>query len=253
MFFGKGLAEIYDLIYKDKDYKEECDFIEEIFRRFSPNPVRTILDGGCGTGGHAIPLVSRGYEVTGVDSSETMIEHAKEKAKKSNLSPDFQVGDLRRFSLNKEFDACICMFAVMGYITETEDILSTMENIRKHLNKEALFIFDLWNGLAVLRILPSERVKIVEDKERRVIRIAQPQLDAFNHLCRVDYRLLITENNFLIDDIEETHVVRYHFPREIAHYLQDSRFELLKVCPFLELSGKVDENVWNITVIAKAI
>ena len=47
-------AEYYDLIYQDKDYERECDFIEDIFRRFSSDPVRTVLDGGCGAGGHAI-------------------------------------------------------------------------------------------------------------------------------------------------------------------------------------------------------
>ena len=253
MSFGEGLAEIYDLIYKDKDYESECDFVEEIFQRFCPSPVGTILDGGCGTGGHAIPLVRRGYKVTGFDSSETMIEHAKEKAKKSNLTLDFQVEDIREFSLNKEFDACICMFAVMGYITETEDFIKALRNIRRHLRKAALFIFDFWNGLAVLRILPSVRVKTIEDKEKRVIRIAQPELDAFNHLCQVHYRLLVTQNNTLIDYVEETHVIRYYFPQEITHYLQDAGFELLRICPFLDLSGKVDENVWSVTAIAKAI
>lgn len=60
MSFGEGLARIYDLIYEDKDYEGECDFIGEIFQRFSSHPVETILDGGCGTGGHVIPLARRG-------------------------------------------------------------------------------------------------------------------------------------------------------------------------------------------------
>ena len=252
MSFEKGLAETYDSVYKDKDYEGECDFVEEIFRRFSPNPVKTVLDGGCGTGGHAIPLVSRGYEVTGIDSSETMIEHAKKKAKKGNLHPDFQVGDLRDFGLNRKFDACICMFAVMGYITETEDILKTLKNIRKHLNKDSLLIFDFWNGLAVLRILPSVRVSTIEDNDKRIIRIAQPELDAFNHLCRIHYHLLVTRNNTIVDEFREAHVIRYLFPQEITHYLDESGFQVLKICPFLDLNGKVDENVWNSALIAKA-
>jgi len=56
-------AEYYDLIYQDKDYEKEYDFIEEIFQNFSSNPVKTIFDGGCGTGGHAIPLAKRGYQI----------------------------------------------------------------------------------------------------------------------------------------------------------------------------------------------
>lgn len=246
-------GEYYDLLYQDKDYERECDFIGEIFEKYSPRPVETILDGGCGTGGHAIPLAKRGYVVTGIDSSETMIRWAKEKAKKTNLGVSLQVTDLREFDLKKKFDACLCMFAVMGYITDTEDTLRALRNIRRHLNKDSLFVFDFWNGLAVVRLLPSTRVKIIEDRGMRIIRIGQPELDAFNHLCRVNYRLLITRDNILVDEAEETHIIRYYFPQEIAHYLQDAQFELLRLSPFLDLDGKVDENVWNIAAIAKAI
>jgi SAM-dependent methyltransferase len=245
-------AEYYDLLYQDKDYAKECDFIESIFHKFSSKPVKTVLDGGCGTGGHAFLLAERGYQVTGIDGSASMIKKARKKLR-GNLKLDFQTVDLRKLELGKKFDACACMFAVMNYITQTDDILKTLKNIRRHLEKDSLFVFDIWNGLAVLRVLPSERVKIVENKEKRIIRIARPELDAFNHLCRVHYHLIINEGSTLVDELEETHVIRYFFPQEIKHYLQDSDFEVVKICPFLDLEGKVDENTWNIALITKAI
>jgi SAM-dependent methyltransferase len=250
--FGE-YSKYYDLIYRDKDYVKECDFVEQILRDYSVKPVKTILEGGCGTGSHAISLANRGYKVTGIDSSDTMIEGAQEKARTLNLGLDFRVADLRQFDLGIRFGACISMFAAMSYITETEDILKTLANIRRHIDTDSLFIFDVWNGLAVLRQLPSVGIKTVEDKKIKIIRIAQPELDAFNHLCRVNYHLLVTRDNTIIDDIEEIHVVRYLFPQEIKHYLNDAGFETLKICPFLDPSGKVDEKTWNITIIAKAV
>lgn len=245
-------AEYYDLIYHDKDYEKECDFIEEAFRRFSPHPVKNILDGGCGTGGHAIPLARRGYEITGIDNSEVMIKHARSKAKKEQVNVDFQVGDIRKFNLNKKFDACICMFAVMDYITQTEEFIQCLGNIGRHLKEGSLLLFDFWNGAAVLRILPSVRVKVSQNEELRIVRVAEPELDAFNHLCHVHYRLLINQGSTLIDEILETHTVRYYFPQEIAHYLEDGGFEVLRTCPFLNLDGEVDENIWNTATIARA-
>jgi len=246
-------AQWYDLIYRDKDYKTECDFIEEIFQNYSEKSVRAILDGMCGTGGHAIILAKRGYELMGIDASEVMIETAEKKRKQAKVNIAFHVMDLRQFNLNKRFDAAICMFAGVDYLPQTQDILKTLSNIRRHLEKDSLFVFDFWNGLAVLRILPSTRIKTVEDGGRRIIRITQPALDAFHHLCHVHYHLLVTQDNALIDEFEETHTVRYFFPQEMAHYLEDAGFEVLKICPFLDLEGKVDENVWNIVAIAKAI
>jgi len=58
---------------------------------------------------------------------------------------------------------------------------------------------------------------------------------------------------FVKGDIREKHVVRFYFPQEIRYYLENAGFKVLKICPFLDLNGKVDETVWNVTVIAKAV
>lgn len=252
MIFKEELAEVYDRIYSDKDYALECNFLEDIFKKYSQSSIKSILDAGCGSGNHAILLSDRGYDVVGFDLSEMMIGQAKKKSEKiENL--DFHVMDMRNFQFGCKFDACICMFAVMGYLTETHDVQKALANIRKHLKEGSLFIFDFWNGLAVLRILPSVRTKILNVGERRVIRIAEPQLDAFYHVLKVNYRFIIIEKNAIVDEAEEMHAVRFFFPQEMTHYLEDAGFEVLKICPFPDLNGRVDENVWNIAVIARAV
>ena len=54
--FNRVYVDQYDLLYQEKNYESECDMIEEAFRRYSKIPVHTILDLGCGTGNHVIPL-----------------------------------------------------------------------------------------------------------------------------------------------------------------------------------------------------
>jgi len=240
-------AEYYDILYRDKDYESECDFIEEIFAKYSATEVKTVLDVGCGTGGHAIPLAKRGYKVVGIDKSEIMIKKAREKSK----NVEFYVNDITNFKFNKKFDACIAMFAVISYVTSTKDVLKAFKNIREHLKEDSLFISDVWNGLAVLRLLPERRVKIVESNKLKIIRIAEPELDTFNHLCKVHYRIIALEDGKLVDEIKEMHVVRYYFPQEIKHYLEDAGFEVVKICPFMDLNGKVDDAGWNMCIVAR--
>ena len=241
----KDYADYYDSIYKDKDYGNEVDFLEEIFGENKP---KKILEVGCGTGSYTKILLERGYEVTAVDISENMQEIAREKC-----ACKFIKGDIRDITLNEKFDACIAMFAVMGYITKNSGIIEALNNIRRHLKPNGVFIFDVWNGLAVMRILPEQRIKEMENDEIKIIRFAVPNLKAFDHICGVNYKMLIlNKGNNTFDEINEKHVVRFYFPQEITHYLEDAGFEVLKICPFLDLNGRVDENVWNMCVIARA-
>jgi len=246
----KDYAEYYDLIYKDKDYEKEVDFIENIFGESKPKPKR-ILELGCGTGSYTKILLERGYEVTAVDISEDMLKIASEKC-----ACKFIKGDIRTVSINEKFDACIAMFAVMGYITENSDIIKALNNIRRHLNLKpnGIFIFDVWNGLAVMRNLPEQRMKEVENDKIKIVRVAIPNLMAFDHICEVNYKLLILDKaEGTVNEINEKHVVRFYFPQEIKYYLEDAGFEVLKICPFMDFDGRVDENVWNITVVARAV
>lgn len=45
----------------------------------------TILDLGCGTGTYTLPLAQRAKRITGVDSSETMLERLRKEAKRAGI------------------------------------------------------------------------------------------------------------------------------------------------------------------------
>jgi len=249
----RDYARYYDLLYGDKDYVVECDFVVRLFEAFSCVKVKSVLDVGCGTGQHAIVLGRRGYRVTGIDASSTVIELARAKAGQEGVDLRAIVADVREFNVQERFDACVAMFAVMNYLRRNEDLTKAIKQIRTHLVEGSLFIFDCWNGLAVLRQLPSVRVKRIAEGGRVLVRIAEPELDAVNHLCTVNYRLIVSEGRNIIDEIEESHIMRFLFPQEVVHYLEDSGFEVLKICPFLDMDGDIDENVWNMAVVARAV
>jgi ubiquinone/menaquinone biosynthesis C-methylase UbiE len=87
-----------------------------MFKRFSPRPPQNLLDIRCGTRSHAIVLAKPCCNVTGIDSSEIMIEKARKNAEKQRARIDFVVEDMWKMRLGKEFNCAICMFGSFGYI-----------------------------------------------------------------------------------------------------------------------------------------
>jgi 2-polyprenyl-3-methyl-5-hydroxy-6-metoxy-1,4-benzoquinol methylase len=57
-------------------------------------PAGRLLDVGCGPGWTSLLLAKAGYDVTGVDISERMIEIAQERSARENTPVDFVVGDM---------------------------------------------------------------------------------------------------------------------------------------------------------------
>ena len=144
------------------------------------------------------------------------------------------------------------MFAVISYQTTNEDLLAAFRTARRHLEPEGLFVFDAWFGPAVLAERPSARVKMIEQNGERIIRFANPMLDIVQHTVRVDYKVLRLKNNQVLDEVNESHLMRFLFPQELVWYLDQAGLQMLEICPFMELGHQVSEKDWNVTVIAAA-
>src|SRR6185369_9558620 len=76
-------AAFYDLLYKDKDYKGESEYIDQLIAKFSQKDKSktSLLDLACGTGKHLLELSSKGYaSLSGSDISKSMIDIARENS-----------------------------------------------------------------------------------------------------------------------------------------------------------------------------
>lgn len=249
MGFESDYAHYYDLFNQGKDYSKEVDFIEQVFKKFwrKLNKIKTILDLGCGTGLHSEELIKRGYEVTGLDLSEEMIEIAR----KRNLKGIFHVGNMSNFNLNEKFDAIICMFSALGYLTENKQIEGFFKSCKAHLKENGALILDVWNGLGVMRELPSSREKIVEREGLKIIRKSFPELDNKNHINKVKFNVKVFKGNELISEYNEDHEVRFFFPLELKKYMDDNNFEIIHLCPSFEIDEELTEKHWNMIAIGR--
>lgn len=93
----------------------ETSFVQESLG-FAPGA--EILDLGCGFGRHTLELASRGYQMTGLDLSRTLLERALAEARRRGLTVKFVHGDMRQASFTMAFDAIICMHTSFGFFDD---------------------------------------------------------------------------------------------------------------------------------------
>ncbi|MBN2120636.1 MAG: class I SAM-dependent methyltransferase, partial [Candidatus Omnitrophica bacterium] len=129
--FFENYAQKYDKECFVQGTVGECDFIEQEIKQ---DKSLKILDIGCGTGRHSIELTKRGYNVTGVDLSESQLAWAKEKAKDAGVEIDFQKYDARALPFEREFDLAIMLCEGGFSLMETDEMnFEILKNATKAL------------------------------------------------------------------------------------------------------------------------
>jgi SAM-dependent methyltransferase len=252
--FGGEYANSYDLLYSDKNYTAECSVIDAIINEYGLKPSRSILDLGCGTGNHALPLAQRGYEITGVDRSDEMLARFRRKARETNASNvSCHSGDICSIDLGRTFDAALMMFAVLGYQLENAQVLSALRSAWQHLNPGGLLVFDVWYGPAVLHLRPSERAKVIPVPGGEVLRSANGTLNIPKQTCTVNYELWRLERNRVVARISESHQMRYFFPLELDLLLETAGFSRLRTGAFPDFTSEANETTWNVLVVARKV
>jgi SAM-dependent methyltransferase len=237
----------YDLLYKDKDYVAEADYIQALLIRHGVNS-GCLLDLGSGTGIHGCLLASRGYNVLG-------IERSAEMAKRAAIVDGFtsQQGDIRSIKLGQTFDAILSIFHVISYQIENADLTAVFTKASEHLQPGGVFIFDFWYSPAVYSQQPSVRVKRMTDTKIEITRLAEPVI--FSNQNRVDVNYTIFARNLISDSVEittEIHSMRHFSLPEIDILAVKTGFERIDTEEFL--SGKpASDSTWGVCVVLKRI
>ncbi|MCZ2523486.1 class I SAM-dependent methyltransferase [Streptomyces sp. HB2AG] len=103
-------------------------------------PVRNVLEICCGTGLMLHELVRRGYRVTGLDRSASMLEIAR-----ARLGDDVPLvrAELPDIPMEETFDAVVCPAAALNYMPDEATLEQTFRAVARRLPPGGPFVFDL--------------------------------------------------------------------------------------------------------------
>lgn len=222
-------ARYYDLLYRDKDYRGEAEFVLSVLRAHADGKT-SVFEMGCGTGIHAQLFAEAGYEVHGIDLSETMLATASKR--RDSLSSElrerlnFSVGDVRSYRAGRKFDVVLSLFHVFSYQTDNTDLQAAFATANVHLESDGILIFDYWYGPAVLTQRPETRVKRLQDNDFSILRIAESQVNEQQCVVEVNYETFVKTDD-TTEIIRETHRMRYLFLPEIELFAELHGFEVI--------------------------
>ena len=250
----RQFARYYDLIYHGLvDYEGDVDFLESVFRRFHLDP-KTILDLGCGTGNHDVPLARRGYRVTGIDRSREMLSLARKKAAGIRARPRFIRADMRSFRLGRTFDVAVCMFGAFGYLLTKRDALRSLRSIHAHLEPGGVFVFEFWHGPAA-RPSPFQTWTHIAKKGIEIVRLDEARFDPRTGRLPVTFQFFVFGGGRVLDRFDELHTIQTYTVRGMRDLLRRGGFDLLGTYAATNLKKgfrPVTPNTFRIMAVARS-
>ena len=236
------------------NYETEVNTLIKLIEEHCRIKPEHILDIACGTGNHSLILSRKGYDVTGLDLSVDMINVARGKAEKANLSINFVVQDMRSIYLGRKYDCAICMFTAFPYLQTYDDIERALTSVKKHLVEDGVFIFDFVN-ISGLKPMPYKSWTKVQDQRGTLYRLNENRFDPKTSVLEFPFQYILITPDGLAETFEEVHRLRCVSYPEVQQYLEMNGFELLAAYSWDEDKSALREfqqNTFRILIITRS-
>jgi len=217
----------FEEFYDPVTYDLECDDFDADFpviEQWAQSLGSPLLDLACGTGRMSIHMARHGYEVTGVDIIPNMIDHAKSKAVKSNVSIDFVVADARNFHLNKQFPFIFMIMNAFQFLHTREDHEAMLACVREHLQSKGYFLFETRNptsrNLLEVRNPDGENYTLPDGEK-----LAITQQQHYDPMTQIQHYTRYLKFSNGTERINRT-ALRYVYPQEMEALLHYNGFQI---------------------------
>lgn len=133
-----------------------------------------MLDLACGPGRHSVALARRGFDVTGVDRSAFLLNHARHYAEAEGVSVEWLEEDMRAFRRVDTYNLAISIFTSFGYFESAEENQQVLENVRACLKPSGKCVIHVLGKEPLAHKFVATEVKELDDdglliQHRRII------------------------------------------------------------------------------------
>lgn len=192
-WYEKWFDENYLTLYCHRDRSDAEEQVRLIIDTLDLHVDSTILDLACGEGRYTALFKDLGYDVTGIDLSETLVNCGKERYP----GLDLRVGDMR--DIHGNFDVILSLFTSFGYFDTDEENEKVLHSVFHALTPGGIFWLDFLNaGHLEETLIPrsvtrlSNGIEVVENRKienGRIIKDIRFTKNGEEHLYKESVRL----------------------------------------------------------------
>ncbi|MGN0242311.1 MAG: class I SAM-dependent DNA methyltransferase [Candidatus Weimeria sp.] len=258
-----SFAEVYDLFMDNVPYDRWAKEIDTLLKKYLPPAAEKteasdsgksavnaqdkpmVLDLGCGTGQITRRLRDMGYDMTGVDSSDEMLEIARaheiertDALPQENESVDASViqlyddsilyicQDMRELDLFGTYQGVVSVCDCMNYITDKDDFLKVLRRVNNFLHPGGVFIFDINTEYKYEKVLADNT--FAENRDEGSF-IWENEYDCDKKLNIYDLTLYIRGQDGRFDRFFEQHLQRSYRKSEIVEMIEAAGLEPVEI------------------------
>jgi SAM-dependent methyltransferase len=246
----RNSAWLYDVDHRDH-LTDDIQFYTDYAKSLNCD---SILELGCGTGRVALALAKEGFNVTGLDLSNEMLDvfrqkldNADDKVDKVKSKIEIIHGNMARFDLNKKFDLIIVPFRAFQCLTDDKDIANSLDCVKNHLTDGGIFIVNVFNPRPDLTDWCSpETVQIQwerldENTGNYVIKkYSQDKIDTDNRIMYITFIYEVKDKAGNISEITDKLKLKYYYENQLQSAVEKAGLKIKEKFGWYDKTG-VDE------------
>lgn len=221
----EAMAPVYDDFTAHHDYQAWLTDLLAVLERNGLQG-RRLLDVACGTGKSFMPMLPRGWQVTGCDVSASMLELAREKV---GDAVRLELADMRKLPSFGKFDLVWALDDAINYLLSGEELTHALAGMRSNLAPTGLLLFDV-NALLAYRTFFAG-TEVVERGGKRLVWHGQAEADvAPGSICESILEVSAAEGDVKADGASTLTHRQRHFPEvDVLEAIDRAGLECLDV------------------------
>lgn len=234
----QDFAYVYDTFMDATPYEEWSERIHNLITKYGVSkPERNtedallsernlVVDLGCGTGALTELLYGKGYDMIGVDISESMLSVAMEKREEKGEEILYLLQDMRELELYSTVGTVVSVCDSLNYILEEEELAKTFSLVNNYLYPGGIFIFDFNTEYKYREVIGD--TTIAENREDCSF-IWENYYDPEEELNEYDLTIFVREEDGRFRRFQETHFQRGYRVEQMCALVEQAGMKIVEI------------------------